>query len=661
MYYKKNLIGLLVCSLFVTRVAYGGYIDSYTNSGMSHITAPKIIPTENLITEHPSIGKRKEIPRPQVYTKFIKETINLEDFNYTAPNKKIICPISIEEANALLDGHFGGNIDAWSKFLTYCHARYGVNYDSAEKKLIEIGTSIKKSKIEELRAFYAYVISNYTTLLLDKGSLIPWLSSIEPSKRPIIRSILEQYFNNLMASWDQASKNATDPSELEGFIASHKIKEIEGRIFKFIQCFGYYDFFAYILSDDFTNEYTIDAALFEKIIISAQTNILKLEDKKETFIDLLSLFRNKIKEYAPEDAKYKSMGIFITTCNEEANKLKLNLEAQASGYMKKAQQAETELEKIKIQAQQKIDSLETEKTKLNSKIIAYEEKTKESQNEISVLEKKNTANESEKKQLQIAAKNQEDVNNTLKKEIEKLKKEAERSKETINNLERANKEYVDILKNLEKKLEQKIQELNSVTKDSNMASEYNKQLQQQNEQIKKEQSELKKQSDKTTNQFENQLTDLKKKLTTATEQVQLWQQKNEDTKKQQIALDKQREQKTKDQDVAAKLAKQQNEDLINDLKKANQQLEQQIKQLNKQSQLLKPQEKQKLSAQQQGDDFFNMPKSVDREKVIANLQQIQQEFQEAQVIPDLKAPEGGWPKLAFVIDFLIQKYTAQDK
>jgi len=50
-----------------------------------------------------------------------------------------------------------------------------------------------------------------------------------------------------------------------------------------------------------------------------------------------------------------------------------------------------------------------------------------------------------------------------------------------------------------------------------------------------------------------------------------------------------------------------------------------------------------------------------REIVIANLQQIQQEFQEAQVIPDLKAPEGGWPKLAFVIDFLIQKYTAQDK
>lgn len=675
MYYKKNLIGLLVCSLFVTRAAYGSYIDSYTNSGISHITVPKIIPTENLITEHPLISKSKEIPRPQVYTKFIKETINLEDFNYTAPNKKIICPISIEEANALLDGHFGGNIDAWSKFLTYCHARYGVSYNSAEKKLIEIGTSIKKSKIEELRAFYAYVISNYTTLLLDKGSLIPWLSSIEPSKRPIIRSILEQYFNNLMASWDQESKNATDPSELEGLIASHKIKEIEGRIFKFIQCFGYYDFFAYILSDDFTNEYTIDAVLFEKIIISAQTNILKFEDKKETFTDLLSLFRNKIKEYTPEDAKYKSMGIFITTCNEEANKLKLNLEAQASEYMKKVQQAETELEKIKIQAKQRISNLETEKAKLNSKIVAYEEKTKESQSEISVLEKKNTANESEKKQLQIAAKNQEDVNNTLKKEIEKLKKEAERSKETIDNLERANKEYVDILKNLEKKLEQKTQELNSVTKDSNMASEYNKQLQQQNEQIKKEQSELKKQaqlyeqslenakkqSDKTTNQFENQLTDLKKKLTTATEQVQLWQQKNEDTKKQQIALDKQREQKTKDQDVAAKLAKQQNEDLINDLKKANQQLEQQIKQLSKQSQLLKPQEKQKLSAQQQGDDFFNMPKSVDREKVIANLQQIQQEFQEAQVIPDLKANEGGWPKLAFVIDFLIQKYTTQDK
>lgn len=668
MYYKKNLIGLLICLLFFTHTIYGSYTSSY----------PITMPTENPITKPSLIGKNKEIPKPNPYIKFVKGTIILKNFNYVASGAEIVCPTSTEEANAMLDSDFGGNVDEWSKFLTCCYIKYNASYDEFEKQITMHGKDISKSTINNFREFYNYVFSSYITSLLDKNSLVLLLSSVKPNEKLAIkiREMAEPYLNDLIASWDQAIKKATDPNELD-IIANHRIKEAEERIFKFMQCFGYCEFFTYILSDNFTNKRTIDEVLFKKIIVFAETTILKLANKKEIFTDLFSLFKVKLKEkeYALEDKKREAMELFMITCQEETKKLILNLEKQATEYMQKAEHAETELEKIKIQARQKIDNLETEKAKLNSKIVAYEEKTKESQSEISVLEKKNTANDYEKKQLQIAAKNQEDANNTLKKEIEKLKKEAERSKEIIDNLERANKEYVDILKNLEKKLEQKIQELNSATKDSNMASEYNKQLQQQNEQIKKEQNELKKQaqlyeqslenakkqSDKTTNQFENQLADIKKKLAAATEQAQLWQQKNEAIKTQQIASDKQQEQKIKEQDVVAKLAKQQNENTISELKKSNQQLEQQIKQLNKQLQLLKPQEKQKLSTQQEGDAFFNIPKSVDREKIIANLQQMQQEFQEAQVMPDLRAPEGGWPKLAFVIDFLIQKYTTQDK
>jgi len=574
MYYKKNLIILLTCLLFVTHVAHGSYINSGSSyiANPSYAAIPITIPTENPITKYPLLGKNKEIPDNQLYTKFVKKIIRLEDFYYDAPGKKITCPTSPEEANAILNGHFDGNVDEWSKFLNYCRTRYSMSYELVEKKLPEMEGSFKKNQIEELRSFYNYMTSDY-----------------------IIKNSLEQYFNNLVTLWNQANQNSINPKEMTKtdipevteIITNYGIKETEEHIFKFMQYLGYYNFFAYILSDNFTDKCTVDAKLFEKIVMSAQINIAKLQDKKEIFTDLLALFRTKLKEkkYVLRDKRREIMEIFMITCQEETNKLVLNLEKQATEYMQKAERIQTELEKTKIQFKQGIDAAESEKTNLASKVTALKDLLEEqekkssmeqrkSQDKIEALEKQNKTTESDKKKLQTTVTVQEERNDSLDKELNKLKKKAEDFERAIKLKDESYKMLNEINIRSEEQLGQKIKELDAAIK-----------------------------------------------------QVELLKQQNEAAKKQQIELEQQLKQKTRDQDVATKQAgiiKQQNEEVIAELKKANQQLRQQLEQQTKEQNMaakqkvvVQPQPIKKPKITASIDDpsgFFNFPDQLQEKK-----------------------------------------------
>lgn len=508
MYYRKIFINLLICLLFVTNAVYGGYINSGTSyiTTPSYISAPIIMPIENPISGHPSLNQ--EIPKPQVYTKSVQKFITLKDFDYSAYGKKIICPIYTEEAIAMLDNTFGGNIEEWSGFLASCGAKYIIGHQLTEKNLPELEKNLKKYELNELLAFYAYVTSSYITLLLDKINKDTFnllYSSSKCSEKHTIKNGLEQYFNNLIISWDRASKNSTDPNESEGMLDDYKIKEIEERIFKFIQHFGYYEFFAYILSDNFTNKHTIDIKLFDKIIKSAQVNIDKHPDKKEIFTDLFTLFKVKLKErkYAPRDKKREVMENFAITCQEDTSKLTVELTKQVQENKQKAEHIQTKLGIAKTQFKQKIDEAEAEKTNLISK---YEEqkkdllvKQKELQSVISILEKQKSAAEYEKKQFQTTAtKIQEESNVAFEKELNRLKKEAEKLRE--------------IIKESEKKSEQKTIERDMATKQVELLKQQNEamkkqqiELEQQLERRAKEQLDLKKTNQQLKQQLEQQL------------------------------------------------------------------------------------------------------------------------------------------------------------
>ena len=508
MYYKKHLFGLLACLLFVTCAAYGSYIAN----DASYMATSLITPKENLATKYASPDKSTETPKPELYTKYVKKVFNREKlfYLYNKYDKQIICPISIEEANTILANDFNGNTEEWNEFLTDCGIKYMIKQHLAEENL----TGIKKNKAEEVQIFFTSITSDYITLLLQKNSLSLLLSSVKLDNKLIIENRLKWYFNDLITSWNQVSANTTDSSEAEGIITNHKIKEIGQCVFKFMQCYGYYDFFTYILSDNFTNEYIIDTKLFENIIMFAEVHIYKLNNKREIFADLLSLFKNKIKEYAPDDIKIKAMEVFMITCQKESSILILNLEKQAGEYKQKAERAEAELAKVRIQTKQKIDTTEVEKTELTYKIAIYEAqkkesllKQKESQSEISALEKQlekqKAANEFEKKQLQVSIKNQEERNALLEKEKEKFKKEVDGSKETIRNKDDSYKKLNEIIKDTEKQLEQKTKELDVAAKQAELLKEQNKVIKKQRlEQVSKQLQSYKPQEKQKVNEYQ---------------------------------------------------------------------------------------------------------------------------------------------------------------
>lgn len=517
----KNIINLFVGLLLVSRATYGSHISSYVNGDVLHVTTPEIISEKTPLLNPPPLPNKNKKAKPPLYTKFVQKIVDLNQFNCKFPNSTITCPTSFEEANDLLINYFGNNIEEWSKFIAHCYAEYSRYYDSREKKIVEVGGDLKLNDIKEFRAFFHDMLANYITMLINQGSLDFLSVPTERSERIILKNILWQHCGNLFTLWDKAHQKTTDTSEVAGIINNHEIATIEERIFKIMQYLGYYDFLNYILSDDFTNTHPVDAALFEKIILFTQENLTKITNKKEAATDLVSLFRNKIREYAPADVKRKTMENFIAKYNDQANIQIHELEQQTQAYQKKIETTETELAKTRVQLQQKTESLETQIKKNNADAILAKDVKKtliaeqtELQRTIDTLTRQKQACENDKKQL-IA------TNTLLEKKLTTAMKTEETLKEDNQNKESSIKKCAEISKILEQQLEQKIKDHDALMKQTGT-------LKQQHEITKKERAELEQQieilkqkSEENINELTKVNKQLKQQFEQATKQLQL--------------------------------------------------------------------------------------------------------------------------------------------